>query len=354
MTFFSQILATVIGFSVIMLILSLIITYLVRGVHYLGHVRGATLGEMLGSINVGYRLMHGDHAQSGDIAQAAFVLDVLTFPALHLPAKLVAPNARLGGDPKAILAGRQKLAQSVEYIDKDDFVQIVCRLCGTQYKSGQDPAGQFPARWCTALPEADRSLKELVAYIDEWFPTAEGVSSNQFMVKSKRLTSVLASVLVVLLNLDAIQIATNLYGSGSTRDALAQSAGDILKLAEGTHAADTALPTSRDASLDKVTEGLSTLTSRLNEPDLELGWQQSWIARAWCVNQHVCAPGDVDVPGTRLGWCVHVGLWFCGLLVSFLLLSLGAPFWANQLKELLGWQTLLQTRKVPAPDGTEE
>jgi hypothetical protein len=386
MAFFSQAFVMVIAFAMIMLILSLVIMFLIRAIHYLGNVRAATLGEMLGSLNLGFRLMQGDTAEAGDPGWSAFVSDVLTFPSLH-PGKNLLPapeknvrkmgkkpgiepstastTVQAGGtikrtkrarsprtDVASLQARKQKLANSVDFIAKDDLISIVCRLCGRNYIPGQPvPSVSFPARWTQSLPVESRCLPALVTYIDEFFETAEGVSSDEFMSSAKRLTRLFACLIVVLLNLDSIDLAQDLYRGGIDRTNLNQTAAQVLQLTRQQGALDSgAAPPVRDKLLDDLAPSLTTLTSLLNQPQFQLGWQHSWLAQAWCVAQKQCTSGAVEVPTSRLGWFCRIAEWLTGLALSCIFLSMGAPFWAKRLEEVLDFQSAVEQIKGDSTD----
>jgi|CZKU01.1.fsa_nt_gi hypothetical protein len=371
MTFLGTLIGTAVAFSAIMLAVSIIIMYLVRLVHYLGNVRGRSLGEMVGALNIGFRLENGDPADAGDAPQSAFVTDILTYPMLHPAAKLSAPVSRMGGDASKIEASRQKAAQSVEYIAKADLLEIVCRLNGQTY-SQKPLLGEFPQRWCNSLAAEKRSLAALVFYIEQWFETTEAVSTDQFKKASKRLTAVLACIVVVVLNMDGFRLVANLYGKPGLRDDLAQRAPDLQDMGRRSGATDerAPLPTSREALLDSAppathgvdkanknvapdsqapdgttphaTADVGALVSLLDQPDLGLGWQHSWIAEAMCVAARKCPPVAGVVPPSCFGWVVSIGGWLAGLGFSSLLLSMGAPFWARTLENALSLKSAIK------------
>jgi hypothetical protein len=234
------------------------------------------------------------------------------------------------------------------------LLTVVCRLSGVTYTAGAAvPNVPFPARWASSMPSADaRSLPSLVRYIDEFFETTEGVTSNQFTESTKRLTRVLACMIVVLLNVDSIDLTRNLYGVGPARDNLRQTASQVLELAKANGATNPNAPppAKRDALLDNLTPSLATLASLLDQPSFKLGWQHSWLAEAWCVADKQCAPGTVEVPTTQVGWVLRIVLWLAGLVLSCNLLAMGAPFWADKLGRLLGWQNAIQRFKDASTD----
>ena len=354
MTFLGNLVGTAAAFSAIMLAVSIVIMYFVRWIHYLANVRGNTLGEMVGALNVGFRIANGDSlATAGDAPQSPFVTDVLSYPALHPMAKIAMIASPGKGEVTAADASRKKNAQSVEYIAKDDLLEIVCRLSGVPYEDGALPGVKIPQRWYRTLPAEKQTLSEFVDYIKHWFETSEGVSTDEYKKKAKRLTAVLACIVVVVLNMDGFRLVSDLYGNGYARDALVARAGDILDTARraGATDANAPLPASRDALVDKSLPDPAALASLLNQPDFELGWQHSWIAEALCVTDRKCAPDLTKVPSSALGWFVRVTGWLAGLGFSSLLLSMGAPFWAKMLQDTLSLQSAIKGVKTDDSSG---
>jgi transcriptional regulator of acetoin/glycerol metabolism len=156
-----QIAGTVIGFVTVMLATSLVVSVMVRVVHYLGNKRSKTLGEMLGGLNQAFRSDNGDHPQPGDAPQTAFVLDVLTYPTLHLSNTQVAASGR-AGRYLDVQAKRQLLAARVEYISKENLIEIITRLSlADTTLLPSSPDVEIPARWYGRLPPERRTLAEL-------------------------------------------------------------------------------------------------------------------------------------------------------------------------------------------------
>jgi len=368
MSFLSQIFGTVIGFSAVMLTVSLVVMALVRVVQYLKRDRGKTLGEMLGSLNVGYRLAHGDQAQPGDDAQSAFVLDIMSFPTLHSPAtvqKFRSPAKSARG----VVQGMDRLSQSVEYISQEDLILIIQRLAALEHDAdaappwinAPDPSAEVPPRWYGKLSPANRKLDVFIAYVKDWFETVEATTSERFKLATRRLTFTISCVVVVLVNIDSIKLVSNLYHSASARDEMSARAEGLLAMANNMGVAHTEGPpqTDREGLLKDVGGELTQLNTVLNIPDLEFGWESSWICKAWCTYQSHCTSGEVTPKEQTRGDWILMGLrWLVGLTVSCIMLSLGAPFWAGQLKNVLNLRNSVQSAKAgdstPSSSDAEE
>jgi hypothetical protein len=330
MNLLTQLVGMVVGFVTVMLAASLIVSVLVRVVHYLGDRRSKTLGEMLGGLNLAFRVDHGDYARAGDAAQTTFVLDILTYPALHLSSEQSATTNT--AHPLDAQAQRQALATRVEYLTEENLIEIVKRLSENEPRAAQAPV-EVPARWYVLLAPENRTLAELETYIRTWYKTVERVGTQSFVLASRRLTAVLSCIVVVFLCLDGIQLGVDLFhASSSLTDHLADQGQALLHSpiqAEATH------PTGegdaiRADNLTNLEPALTQAGGVLSEPGLNLGWQNSWMVKE--IGDH-----RRDHPGARSGWMLFVDLirWLVGLVVSCLLVSLGAPFWADQLTALL-------------------
>jgi hypothetical protein len=209
----------------------------------------------------------------------------------------------------------------------------------------------LPGRWHHELEPENATFEAFKRHVDKWFAIAEGNSTEQFRRDSKRLVVALSALLVVVTNLDAIQLAMDLYTSAPLRDALADQANDLLNTASALGATDpsrmTHLPADRIAWLNDGEIYLPQLNAVLNQPELNLGWTHSWIVRKWC--KACSAPADQDLAAAGMSstpsdWAFSLLRWLAGLALSTGLLSLGAPFWADQLKSFLGVRNAVQQR----------
>jgi len=333
MNLLTQIAGMVIGFVTVMLAASLVVSVLVRIVHYLADKRSKTLGEMLGALNHAFRADRGDHVFAGDTPQTTFVLDVLTYPTLHLSSDLKA-FASTGRRYLDVQTQRQAVAKRVEYLSEENLIEIVTRLTAAESKALADPkAGKIPARWYGRIEPDPPTLGELISFIRAWYKTIEDVGTQSFALASRRLTAVLSCIVVVFLCLDGIQLGVDLYRApASLTDRLAEQGGTLLQSplqAEAIHPTGKATA-ERDPNLQDLESTLIQNNSVLNEPGLNLGWQNSWIVKELArVKRH-----RPDAPESGV-LALHLFRWLIGILLSCLLVSLGAPFWADQLSALL-------------------
>ena len=326
MNLITQIAGMVIGFVTVMLAASLVVSVLVRVVHYLGDKRSKTLGEMLGGLNRAFRAEHGDLAQAGDAPQTTFELDVLTYPTLYVASDAMVPSRRARKQTAQYLDvqnRRQAVAAGVEYLTQANLIDIVKRLSAADANQPVDTRGmQIPARWYGHLDPKARTVDQLIKFIDTWYKTVEHVGTQSFALASRRLTAVLSCVVVVFLCLDGIQLGVDLFrASAQVKDHLAEQGATLLHSstqAEAIH--PTGQETAdRDALLKDVDASLTQTNSVLNEPGLNLGWQSSWMVKeiARVKHHHPSANTSAryELPGANGGsfsdgWVWHWHQWY--------------------------------------------
>jgi hypothetical protein len=238
------------------------------------------------------------------------VRDVLDDAALRLAAP-ASPGELLGQDRGARGA-----------IHQDELRAVVER---------RSPRGELPRSWYVALDPADATSAKFTAWLEQWFPSIEANATERFRKDSAHLVAVVSFLAVVLLNLDAFQLASDLFGQASLAGTLAEHATGLSKLADAEL---------RDGPLGKDDLGdFVQINAVLNVPDLKLGWQRSAFVERYCAMRQTCAlPASLTATAPREDWgsfLMYGARWLLGLLVSALLLSLGAPFWADLLRDLL-------------------
>jgi hypothetical protein len=354
MTFLVRVFATLIGISTVMLTCSLVVMCLVRVLQYLANMRGKTVGEMLAAMNQGFRFNQGDAASPSDEPQLSFMLDVLSYPALHEPAALIKVAAR-SADPKQRKGLQEQLAKSVEYLSKQDLIAIVRSMLETRTTPAPeglaDPDGDrpLPSRWSRSLPPQARKFADFVAYVEHWYMTLDALGTEQFKTKARRLTATVSCLLVVFMNLDGLQLATDIFEDSSLRASLGEQAPQVLARADYMGAKDAFSPTitERDALLRGVGETTIQANGILNEPQLGFGWQESKIVKMWCA----CKAGGPCPSASQRS--LGVLRWLAGLTFSCLLLSLGAPFWSDRLRDLLSLRNNVQRVFTTGPNANE-
>ena len=370
---------TAIAFSLVMLAGALIVNIVVRLLLAARGDRARGVEGMLAQLHRGFSEERGLRPNDQAAAQKAFVDDVLTAPVLHDARQLAAADGALAHarreagalrdavtrEPKAARAEalrqradrleqrafdawRTELYGHIEYLRKQDLLAIL---------RGWSVAGDAPVRWFGAapvqnVPEAARpfypagatrvSARDLHDYADRWFRTVSATVEDRFAVDARRHGAWFSLLVVVALNLDAIRLARDLYADRALTERLGTRQDDVADLsrryAPPTDALDTAPPTTAD-----LTQSLERASTVLAIERVPFGWQDSWIARRWCAYQGACDDPTVPTPNGKemIG---EVFLWLIGMVSSWLLLTLGAPFWVRILKRLSGLVSTLAGR----------
>ncbi len=171
-----------------------------------------------------------------------------------------------------------------------------------------DPAA--PSHLWRARAVADAAVGDLSGKVFTWFDNTMARVSENFALEAKVVTSVVALLLCFLIQLDAISLIRKLATDAKYRQTLVDLTPAIVKYSEQTRAAS---------------EQLHSALAKLHDPDLAI------------------VPGYIS--GDRIdrrGFCESLS-WkkTPGILLSWMLVSLGAPFWYDLLKKLLGFRSLL-------------
>jgi len=151
-----------------------------------------------------------------------------------------------------------------------------------------------------------------------------------------------AALLVVLLNLDAFRLAYDLYYDRTRSAAVAGRAGDVALAAQAGDADGVLLG-------DPVQLQLERAAAALTAERVPIGWQDAWIVKRWCAYHGACADPAIPAP-TKTELVIELSMWLLGLVASWILLSLGAPFWVGMLKRLSGLANLVAGRSARPGD----
>jgi hypothetical protein len=190
-----------------------------------------------------------------------------------------------------------------------------------QQKAAVDALSNFGATM-------ERATTQAYDRFQRWFGTAQDRAEQWFQIHVRVVTITAASLLTVLLQLDTVEIYDKLRDQPKLVEALVKSAPGVLEqggavTAEGATASQEA----RAKAFGNLTEQMKT------------------------------AGFDIVPPGWFARWRTESGIWwfnhFFGLLLSAGLLTLGAPFWFNLLKNLTSLRpalaNLIEKRPTSAP-----
>lgn len=157
------------------------------------------------------------------------------------------------------------------------------------------------------IDEAQGRFEKAIRNIEEWFNDPCHTSATRYRWRIQVAVFFAALVICSALNLDTIMIADELW----RRPALRESA---VAAAEG-------LSGELEASDSAADVQLQTILGRLEESHIPVGW---------------CSPCEAKdprhLPRTRSDWVLKV----FGILATTLSTSLGAPFWFDLLRKIIG------------------
>jgi hypothetical protein len=374
---------TALAFAAAMLAASLFVSALVQVLQGVGRYRARTVSELLHALIHGFRVYHNDadilkaEAAPGPAARKKlldaanecediFVRDILVDPVLHQR-----------GEEIEYQEEPQQLCRMVEYIDEGDLIRLgrnyaeyyeLLRQHGNPpvvapRAAAPPPAAPpaaapqgvaplpvlpLPLEWVGGIAHADKpyaDTEKFGNYVTLWFATLEGTAAESFKKRIRRLTLVLACSVVVLFNLDGIDLVRGLFSNGSARAALGAQAGALQDTADrlritGYDGGSPSQPALSNHDLALVMQRTATI---LDEANIGIGWQNSWITRRWAAYKGVGAEPGVPPTGVRLA--LDTLSWVLGLFFSAAMVSLGSRFWLSMLAKVLPLQNEVQYRK---------
>jgi hypothetical protein len=157
---------------------------------------------------------------------------------------------------------------------------------------------------------------EIVARMHTWFDNSLDRVRQRFSYDMRKLTTICALLVAVGLQLDSIDLMRRLSVDDELRNALVQQASSAME------AYDESLASPGNVTgVDDALARIEKQKSRLNEFGVTgyALWPQDWL--------HT--------------WTVQKAL---GVVLTWILLSLGAPFWYELLKNFLRLRNLLSTK----------
>ncbi len=161
---------------------------------------------------------------------------------------------------------------------------------------------------------AEKAGGKLVAGVMARFDQMSERLTQMFTQRARAVTVVVSLVVAILLPLDSIELLRRLSEDGTLRARLSTQAQQ---------AVDKGKPAEASGDIKKDLETLRDLKKQLDEPSIAIippGWWQAKIMKPGAAN-------DVDWP--------KVPSALAGVLLSGVLMSLGAPFWFDMLKNLM-------------------
>jgi hypothetical protein len=308
---------TMIGFSVVMLLLSLLITVLVQWVSAILNLRGVNL--LWGVTRLFQQLVPSlTPDRVGEIAKKLLVHDSVSPGSMFFDyqkyagairsdeivqvLQALASDKMLKDDIEKILSAGQAAALPLAAATKDEIEK--------HFPQQADSVAAFIA---TLQARATSDAGKLKA----WYDTIMDRTSERFVSHTRLATVAFAALLAFGLTIDSLYIFQRISGDADLRAQLVQSAKTTETFVAGYQASAKAdaIPTAQLTALGKTAGEIS---SKLTESEFPL-WPQ-----------HHVYPWDKEYPQ-------HIP----GMLITLLLLSLGAPFWYGLLQQLANLRPLL-------------
>ena len=190
-----------------------------------------------------------------------------------------------------------------------------------QQKAAVDALSNFGATM-------ERATTQAYDRFQRWFGSAQDRAEQWFQIHARVVTITAAIVVTVLLQLDTVEIYDKLRDQPKLVEALVKSAPSVLEQG-GTVTAEGAA-----ASQETRAKAFTNLTEQMKTAGFDI------VPRGWFGR-----------------WRTESGIWwfnhFFGLLLTAGLLTLGAPFWFNLLKNLTSLRpalaNLIEKRPTSAP-----
>lgn len=218
-----------------------------------------------------------------------------------------------GADPLADAAvrGIEAAVRTFGYKDLEHLVHL----------SADDLKGLIHAIDWTRIPGAGAVMEEmgtLTAATDRWFDMAKTGFQDMYERRMKVWSFFTSLAVVIALNADLFAVYHEFTVNGPLRDAAVAWAGRSVQVPQ--EGADTSSGVTETGKAESILAELDSLQSLIGGEQFgAIGWRA----------------GSFSPPGSKgwVGeWVMHVAGWFC----MTILVSLGAPFWYDLLKTVLG------------------
>jgi hypothetical protein len=216
-------------------------------------------------------------------------------------------------DSKVASVKRWELAATIRF---DEFVKMILLL-------GERAAANADVKW----------LAENSRLTEPWFNSMMDRVSQRFAMHMRIYTVVISAVLVGVTGVDTAHVLTTLRSDSTLRSGLVMAAQD---LAKG--------PPPTGAGTPGANQGGGTAQSGRTPQEQVQDFENS-VLKVLPKDQSVGALLNATWPPTfPPAWLSSPGSW-PGILLSMALLSLGAPFWFNMLKNLTALRPILAQKE---------
>lgn len=377
---------TVLAFSVVMLVLSLVVTAIVQTISALLDLRGKNLVKAVKLLVEQAAESNDELKKYSDQIAAALVKHPAVATGWHATAKalhskevgrlleaLATDGADLEAEAKTALRAALTATVPEATPQRLDEIKQAAASVAALFPGQADAVRQAvegAAR--QALTEATTVARKFVKDVEGWFDTVMDRSSEWFLATVRWWTVGVAFVVAFGLQVDSLGLLRQITTDDAARAALVERAASALDWGE-----EILGPQLVDKARDQLAEAHADQADALRNA---VGGAQSCDAAAKLLGastdaalaglakefREACAQATVaelsgrmtragellDVAGlhvyneqgplTRDFWCAYLrGRVFLGTLMTALFLSLGAPFWFNALRQLVNLRPIV-------------
>jgi hypothetical protein len=191
----------------------------------------------------------------------------------------------------------------------------------------------------------ERATTEAYDRFQRWFGSAQDRAEQWFQTHVRIVTIVCSICAAFILQLDTAEIFQKLRDQPRLAEALVKAAPGVVATGGGIVA-----PSDAQVSEEAQKKAFADLRKKLDEAGFDLVPDPFW--GRWKAEE---LPKWTDWCGIRFipKYFFHVSWHFVGILATAALLTLGAPFWFNLLKNLMSLRpalaTLIEKRPTSAP-----
>jgi hypothetical protein len=359
-----------IGLTVVLLALSMAVTVITQSITALLNSRGRHLRRGLTDL-----LQQLDPALTGALSKIV-ATKVLTHPLVSGSNTPIAPNDGTGWFAEATaavrrLAGGPRLGNVVH---REEFTKLLMALAAGHSTIPLDAAAKtaltaalrnngvanpdetlqsirtFALKLERSSPELSNMARQnlailnaaesdLVAKVNNWFDQTMDRTSQRFTASTRAITFAGAFIVAFGLQVDTPSLVNRLAADDAMRDAFVLEAK---ALAEDHTDEQRRMAAEKKAEVSKTPDPKSAVATETAAPTQPAPTDPEEIARKYRV--FLATNGIVKLPSSTGWWEGFRNVNVFGMLLTALLLSLGAPFWYSALGGLLQLRSVLAAK----------
>lgn len=379
-----------IGFSVVMLVASLLITIITQMISAALGLRGRNLADALEA------MMHKIDPQIGDkvkdlgkqLADKALTCPVISdstlsmarqWPMVWKRASAIRPDELL--EVLRDIAGAT-VAPAGAPANTQEAAARLLKSLDVPTSTAQDALNAIRAalpalareKGAAVVHELETAANTALCNLDKWFNSAQDRAQQWFATHTRRWTVIASVVVAFALQLDTFRLLSQITSDDALRASLVSGSGALLKEAEGILKEDTSPTAVGEEALRQLKAKHAKLAESIpagvKTADTASEWLRTHpnddksadaVRKYWELTQTVArekldqgtkqfvkmmdgfSKSKFQLVPSPYQWepCWPVNLHFWGIVVSAALLSLGAPFWFNTLKSLANLRPIL-------------